>query len=351
MLDSTRRSVLKAAGAAGIAGLVGTGTAAAGAERIKKYRAANRDVAVTAEQSAGNSVHWILPGPRRLDPFVFGTPADGPSSPQRGLDHIRHKIWYFDQHRPAIADLLRSFPVPVGWPEKFRATTEDGTAYTHTTEPLPFSDNAVGSAQNPNLDGSLDLRYVDRQGFEGDGPAGDEIDLDVWFADPEGHRYELDIHHLETHDGAHPHGRGVMTGVYMHGITGIGTPLMPTQFAFGSFWAVGDLLIDGEVTHPTNRDRIIHFMTTQNVRNQDYELAIDSDLPLGAHGNDDPYLGNPTHTHVMLPPVQATEKGPQLTPLKTGFTLPNGAQQPFIHFMFDEDSVAVDRAATPPQRP
>lgn len=356
MPKQTRRSVIVGAGAAGLAGLLGSSPAAAKAEKVRDFKRANDEVAVRTKQTVGDSVHWILPGPRRIDPTVFGTPENGPSSPQRGDEHIAHKVWQFKQHRPHIVGLLKGdddhkpLPLPVGLPEKARKTNADGDRYTETKIPVPFSDKTVGSDKSDALKGSLDLTYIDRKGFDEQEADDDEIDLDIWFTDPAGNRYEFDIHHLETHDGAHPHGQGVMTGVYMHGIVPIGTPLMPTQYAFGSLWAIGDLLINGEVTDERNRDRVIHLMTTQNVRDEDYTLAIDEELPLGADGNPDPYLGSQTVTHVFLPPIQETDDGPRRVPLKTGFELPNGKMQPFIHFMFDESPVRIERAVNPAAR-
>lgn len=354
MSRPTRRSVLRTAGAAGVASLLGSGSAAAKAASIREHKRANQQFAVEATQPAGNSVHWILPGPRRIDPHVFGTPPAGPSSPQRSDDYIAHKVWHFGKHRPGVVGLLAGddshdpLPLPVGLPEKARKTNGAGDRYTETKIPVPFSDRAKGSDGTDALDGSLDLTYIDGQGFEGDGNAEDEVDLDIWFTDPGGTRYGIDIEHLEHHDGAHLHGRGVMTGVYMHGITTIGTPLMPTQYAFGSFWAVGDLLIDGEVTDDRNRDRVIHLMTTQSVRTEDYRLATDEELPLGEAGNPDPYLGSNKVTHVFLPPIKQTDDGPRRVALKPAYTLPDGTPQPFIHFMFDENTVTIDRSAHPP---
>lgn len=357
MYNQTRRSVLRGVGAAGLAGILGTGAAAAKASELENARRPTQQVAVSTRQSAGNSVHWILPGPRRIDPHVFGTPPAGPSTPQRGDDHIAHKIWYFSQHRPEVVGLLDgdppdhpALPLPVGLPNGARKTNSAGTMYTETGIPVPFSDNTIGSDANPNLDGELDLTYIDRSGFDGhDGH--DEIDLDIWFTDPQGNHYEFDIHHLEEHDEAHLHGRGVMTGVYMHGTVPIGTPLMPTQYAFGSAWAIGDLIVNGSEPVAANRDRVIHFMTTQNVRTADgYTLAIDEELPLGEHGNPDPYLGSQTVTHAFLPPIQSTEDGPRMVPLEPAFTLPNGKAQPFIHVMFDEDQVEIEEAAFPEAR-
>jgi hypothetical protein len=54
---------------------------------------------------------------------------------------------------------------------------------------------------------------------------------------------------------------------------------------------------------------------------------------------------------VFLPPIQATDDGPRRVPLRSGVTLPNGTFQPFIHFMFDQASAEVERAAHPAQRP
>lgn len=344
-----RRSLVKTAGLVGTAGLLGSGTVGAKAVELNEKKRGRPEVQVKTKQRAGRSVHWIKPGPRRLDSRVFGTPPDGASTPQLGDDWIAHQIWWLSQHRPAAAGLLKGadghpkFPVPVGWPNGLRETNDNGDEYTKTSKPLPFSDKTVGSDENENLDGDLSLTYRDRQGFEGDGGKEDEIDLDIWFTDPDGNKYELDIEHLEHHDGAHLHGRGVMTGVYMHGTTGIGTPLMPTQYAFGSFWAVGSLSINGNDPMEQNTERVIHFMTTQTVRKADgYTLAFDADLPLGVDGNPDPYLGEDTHTHVFVPPVRETENGPRKVPLKTAFELPNGKKQPFIHFMFDEDDVQFD---------
>ena len=349
-----RRTLLKTAGIVTTAGVFGSAPALAQANEIAKKKRTGNTVSVEAKQKSGNRTHWLLPGTRRLDPKLFGTPDGGESTPQLGMDAIRHRVWALKQAGKAdSAGLLTGatvdgetfppFPVPVGWPEHLRGTNGDGTAYTRTTEPLPFSDKAVGSdKENSNVDGAFELTYTDRQGFENDGDTEDEIDLDVWFTDPAGNRYEIEIEHLEHHDGVHPHGRGVMTGAYLHGSTGIGTPLMPTVYTFGSFWGVGDVSINGEPPEPENTDRLVHFMTTQNVRTADYSLAIDGELPLGVDSKPPAYLGHPTHTHGILPPVRMTAEGPRKAPLKSAFELPNGMTQPFAHFMWDEDVVQID---------
>lgn len=124
-----------------------------------------------------------------------------------------------------------------------------------------------------------------------------------------------------------------MTNAVIHGDTGIGTPLEPRQYLYGAFWGVGDLLVNGEVAD-TNRE--VHFMTTEVVRNEEYELAIGEDLPLG---EEEAFAGQSHHTHGILPPIKATPDGPEFDPVSTAFELPNGETQPFIHIMFDEDTV------------
>lgn len=94
MPNLDRRSVLLGAGAAGLTGLLGSTPAAATANRIEQLRRANEQFIVGTTQPAGSSVLWILPGPRRIDPHVFRTLADGPRSPQRADDGINYKIWY-----------------------------------------------------------------------------------------------------------------------------------------------------------------------------------------------------------------------------------------------------------------
>ena len=349
-----RRNLIRTAGIVTAASALGPGQALAKANDRQEKKRSNGELSVEAKQTAGNQTHWILPGPRRLDPELFGTPVGGGSTPQRGMDAIRHRIWALRQAgNDGPAGLLAGdsvdgasfdpFPVPVGWPEGLRETNDDGTRYTRTTKPLPFSDRAVGSDDGEtNVDGEFELTYIDREGFEGDGNEKDAIELDVWFTDPAGNRYEIDIEHLERHDGVHPHGRGVMTGAYLHGTTGIGTPLMPTVYTFGSFWGVGSVSINGEEPEPQNTERLVHFMTTQNVRTSDYTLAIDSELPLGTDDTPDGYLDRLTHTHGILPPVRMTTEGPRQVPLKSAFELPNGMTQPFAHFMWDEDVVQID---------
>lgn len=80
---------------------------------------------VTIEASGQDDVRWILPGPRALDPAIFGTP-----------------------------DQPLGFEPGTGVPLEARLISEDGSAYTTTAGPTPFSDSYAPS------EGSLASRWL-----------------------------------------------------------------------------------------------------------------------------------------------------------------------------------------------
>ncbi len=69
---------------------------------------------VMLRQAAGGDVRWILPGPRKLDPEIFGTP-DNPLGFEEGI----------------------------GVPVNERLLNNNKTAFTTTAGPTPFSDHHV----------------------------------------------------------------------------------------------------------------------------------------------------------------------------------------------------------------
>lgn len=40
--------------------------------------------------------------------------------------------------------------------------------------------------------------------------------------------------------------------------------------------------------------------------------------------------------HLILPNIEVTPDGPQTSPVPTGFELPNGMEQPFLHIMYED---------------
>jgi hypothetical protein len=273
-------------------------------------------------QDSGETSHWVLPGRRRISEYVFGTPEN----PRRTGQH-----WVNVAEGPAKS-VLEEQTFQVGLPLEQRRTSSDGSSYTVTEILTGYSDSAQ------EADGELDVTYVDRQPYDTPGDPGDTLDtgeVQATFRDPAGNRYEALLDHIvqppfppwET-------GGGVVTGTWLHGVTGTGTPLMPRLFNYGALWGVGALRVNGEVVE---EGRVMHFMTTENVRKADsYALALDEELPLS---EDEAYLGRQHHTHLFLPPIKATPEGPKPSPVPTAFELPNGETQPFVHFMWDEDTI------------
>jgi len=244
---------------------------------------------VTITQDGGG-VFVALPGRRELDPHVFGTP-----------------------------DMPRAFagtPVITGVPPAMRGT--EGGAYTELTEPSPFGDAfmTMGSA-------SLTIEATDMTAADA-ATTEDSVDFEASWQDEEGNTYAVTCcKQLATHGLEYPTFGGVVTNHLLHGFSGVGTPLMPTEYAYLAFWGIGDVMKNDEVV---DENRLVHGMLTEYVRTEGYELALDSEVnPQGRH------------FHLMVAPMQPVpEEGlfrPQ--PVNTGFTLPNGEPLPFWHVMFE----------------
>ena len=279
---------------------------------------------VTVKQEPGKVVYWVLPGPRRLSEQVFGTPEYPRQTGELNLE----------QADGLVKDLFRDFPIIAGVPLSLRETNEEGTAFTETTRPTPVGD------QGRIVTGQFEITYQDRQPYDLPGEptnTNDEVDLTVNFTDPAGNEYQLKVRKL--YQPPFPNfesGGGVITDSWLHGNTGTDSPLFPKIFTYGAFWGIGDVIINGKLV---DEDKWIYFMTTQTVRDKDYRLAIGEELPLRP---DETIAGQIHHTHVVVRPIKITPEGPVYDPVKTAFTLPNGDKQPFIHIMFEQDTLVED---------
>jgi hypothetical protein len=152
----------------------------------------------------------------------------------------------------------------------------------------------------------------------------DEIGAEFEFTSPDGeHSYRVVMNRALPQIPDHENFGGVGLNVVQHGRTGIGTKLEPQAMAFITFWGVASLYRDGELVAD---DRFVHFMVTERVRDPqgDYSLGFDDDV-----------IHNEVQGHLILPPVAVTADGPIARPVETGFELPNGQDQPFIHVMFE----------------
>lgn len=229
------------------------------------------------------SVIWILPGPRSLDPDVFGTP---------------------DQ------------PLMTNWlSERERSTNGEGNQYTTTVDATPFSNITEF------IEGTIWANITDKTPNDGD-ESMDMANLEANFTDPMNkNSYYVKVKKVISEGSDHPFFGGVGTNVMIHGMTGIGQPLLPQVMAYSTVWAVGDLYINNSIAE-ANMNRLVHFMLTPRLRTTEFELEF---------GVADP---DQLEVHLVLPPTQLIEGRPADKAVQTNYTLPNGQSQPFLHVNF-----------------
>lgn len=285
----------------------------------------------TVDQPAGRVVYWVMPGPRQLSADVFGTPKDP-------KDTCKPKFTAAEQavaaHKmpPAVPETLRKLPILVCVPLAARSQHADGTWWFD--KPTPFSD------KGRIISGSFIAHYWDYVTKNPPGPppkTPDKAQMVAKFTDPQGHHYVVALKEVlkPPFPGYRTQG-GVMIDSYHHGLTGTGTPLMPKVKTYAAFWGMGDVYIDGK---RADENVVMHMMTTEVVRDRNYHLALNNELPLP---RDRWFVkGQSHHTHLIVLPLEVVPgKGPVFQPLKTAFKLPSGKTQPFMHIMFEEDSLS-----------
>jgi len=218
------------------------------------------------------STRFNLPGPRFLDPAVFGTPAH-----PTGFD-------------PA------PFPL-MGIPIDMRKSM--GGKYTFVNHATPFSDwMEVGV-------GNVKMNLVDATAIDG-ARTKDKVDFEAEFESPDGkYKYRVVCKKALPHGFGFPFFGGVVTNHLLHGETGIGTRLMPTEYTYAAFWGVGQIYRNGKLI---NDKHLIHVMLTEFVRADQQKLQFD--------GGVDP---QGMTLHLMVPPYRPTPQGPVKTPVKSGF--------------------------------
>lgn len=284
----------------------------------------------SVEQPPGKVTYWVMPGPRELSPDVFGTAAAPKATLKPKLQAARQAV-AAGKMPSAVPETLRKLPILVGVPVKARSEHGDGSYWLD--KPTPFSD------QGRIIRGSFTAHYVDEviNDLSGPPPATpDKASMEAQFTDPQGHHYRVVLNKVVKPPlpGYRTQG-GVMINSYHHGLTGTGTPLMPKVKTYAAFWGMGDVYVDNE---RTGKNVVMHMMTTEVVRDRDYNLPLNDGMPLAPGQR--LVKGQATHTHLIVLPLKVVHgRGPVFQPLKTAFKLPNGNTQPFIHVMFEQDDV------------
>jgi len=262
----------------------------------KPYEILGGPIKVNISQHKGG-VLVALPDMRRLDPYALGSP-----------------------------DMPRSFggtPGITGVPPMARGT-KDGE-YTELTMPTPFGDKFVVMGK-----ANLDLSMTDATATDA-AMTNDQVNLSASWSDSDGNTYSVKCDKVIPAGLESPTFGGVATNTLMHGFTGIGTPLMPTEFAYAAFWGMGTVSKNGEVL---DGPRLIHGMLTEYVRTDGYKLAFD-----------DQVTPSRRHFHLMVAPFMPNMKTMHFdpTPVKTGMKLPNGMELPFWHVMFENLDIESSR--------
>ncbi len=281
------------------------------------------------KQESGNVTYWVMPGPRELSPAVFGT-SDNPKMRFKPKLREAYGMVAAGKAPPSVPQLLKDLPILVGVPEKARKTMGDGTQVLK--QPTPFSDDGLV------ISGNFEAKFWDEVNKDTPGKPGDTPDkakMTAEFTDPQGNEYKAVLDHVvkPPFPGYETDG-GVLLSDYLHGATGTGTPLMTQVWTIAAYWGVGELYVNGELK---SKKRVMHLMTTEVVRDNDYHLALDEEMPL----QPDEWLvkGQSHHTHFFVMPIKATKKGPKFNPVPTAFNLGEDKTQPFIHVMYEQDTV------------
>ena len=254
-------------------------------------------ISFTVKQTNGG-VFVAVPDNRELDSDVFGTP-DMPLA-------------------------FTGTPGITGVPVPFRNVK--GGEFTTLKRKTPFGDKNV-TMRN----GSLMLEATDKTATDA-ATTEDEVTLKASWQDKDGNTYAVKCCEMVVAAGPEfPTFGGVVTNHLLHGFSGVGTPLMPTEFTYAAFWGMGAVLKNGEVV---DKPRVVHGMLTEYVRGENYKLVKDRNV-------------TPTrrHFHLMVAPFMPVKGEHKFTHnnVNTGFTLPNGKELPFWHVMFENLEIDSER--------
>jgi len=254
-------------------------------------------ISFTVEQNSGG-VFVALPAKRELDGNVFGSP-DKPLA-------------------------FTGTPGITGVPVPFRQV-ENGQ-FTQLDRPTPFGNKSTAMPNGSMMLKARDVTATDAATTE------DEVQFKASWEDPKGNTYAVRCCEMLAKAGAEfPTFGGVVTNHLLHGFSGVGTPLMPTEYTYAAFWGMGAVLKNGEVV---DKPRLVHGMLTEYVRTEGYALAKDHEV-------------TPTrrHFHLMVAPFMPVKGEHKFTHdnVSTGFPLPNGKELPFWHVMFENLNIESQR--------
>ncbi len=226
----------------------------------------------------------------------------------------------------------RTFPEnssSVSYPELVRFTksssSEDGLVYEvlpgpaaidPSMSPTPFSNNieeTVGSYK-------FEVSNVDSEDSETSQDAVTSVNIE--FTGNDGTTFLIDeirVIHKPEGAGHHTFFGGVGQNEVMHGNTGIGNHLMPKLLSYITLWGTTDLK-NAETGEVLDSNRLVHIMTTTNVRDEDLNLIT------SVEEDQSDYNFRNVQTHVILPPQD----------MQGNFSPVMGTDHGFLHLMFEK---------------
>jgi len=180
--------------------------------------------------------------------------------------------------------------------------------------PTPFSNNTNTTT------GSYLYQVIDQTQDDSENSQDAIASVNFNFSGNNGTTYLIDeirVIHKPLGSGDHTFFGGVGLNKVMHGNTGIGNPLMPKLLSYITLWGLTDLKNgDGEIIAP---NRLIHIMTTTNVRDENRNLIT------SVQEDKSDYNVRNVQTHVILPPQDMQGN---LSPVP-------GTDHGFLHMMFE----------------
>ncbi|MCF8232644.1 MAG: T9SS type A sorting domain-containing protein [Bacteroidales bacterium] len=204
-------------------------------------------------------------------------------------------------------------------------SSEDGEIYeilpgrsviNPSMEGTPFSDSTTLTT------GEYSLQVEDVNDVDSPDSEDAVTSVNITFTASNGQQLLIDdIHiiHKPADQGDHTFFGGVGFNKIMHGNTGIGVPLMPKLMSYITLWGKTDLK-DAETDTVVAADRLIHIMTSTDVRNEDKELLTSTEV------DSSDYNIRKAHTHVILPPKNMADESDPVP----------GTDHGFIHMMWED---------------
>ena len=261
-------------------------------------------IRVSVRRPSG-AAQLALPDYRRLDERVFGTPD--------------------------LPQACGGTPLICGIPIDWRA--QENGKYTTLHRPSPFGDTLMALRNARFTLEAVDVTATDAATTR------DSVQFEASWEDSQGSTYTVRCNKVMPYGVEHPVFGGVVTNHILYGFSRIGSPLMPTEFAYVAFWGIGETLKNGTVT---DAPVLVHGLLTEMNRVDGHKLAMDNQV-------------TPTrrYFHVLVPSFLPAKDNRSYIrhDVRTGLPLADGRELPFWHVIFENSEIGSRRLepATPEQ--